>query len=133
MDCAEAIKRLTTDRSSNRIAYTIMLVFTIIMAVVCGTQFLSGITESGILTAAGLAGTGLCLRELRKLQPAKAKPLSPFRRILLPALGILCALLCAFFLLAFLGSAPDYDFSMLWLSLWALMGCIATLVRWKKK
>ena len=48
-------------------------------------------------------------------------------------IGVLCALLCAFFLLAFLGSAPDYDFSMLWLSLWALMGCIAALVRWKKK
>jgi len=44
-----------------------------------------------------------------------------------------CALLCAFLLLAFFGTAPDYDFSALWLSVCALAGCIAALVRWKKK
>ena len=71
-DCTAAIKRLTTDRRSNRIAYTIMLVFTLITAAVCSVQFFTGTTQSGILALAGIAGAILCLRMLRRLQPLES-------------------------------------------------------------
>jgi len=134
IDCTEAIKRLTTDRSSNRIAYTIMTVFAAVVAVVCGVMFFSTWnSQDGVLLTAGLAGTKLCLRMLRRFRPMEEKTLHPVWRVLLLILGIVCALLCAFLLLAFFGTAPDYDFSALWLSVCALAGCIAALVRWKKK
>ena len=71
-DCTAAIKRLTTDRRSNRIAYTIMLAFTLITAAVCSVQFFTGTTQSGILALAGIAGAILCLRMLRRLQPLES-------------------------------------------------------------
>ena len=60
---------MTTDRKSNRIAYIIMLIFTLIAAVVCSVQFFTGTTESGILAVAGSTGAILCLRTLRRLKP----------------------------------------------------------------
>ena len=72
-DCTEAIKRLTTGRRSNRIAYTIMIFFTILVTLVCSWQFFTGTEESGILALAGIVGTILCARMLTRLQPLEGK------------------------------------------------------------
>ena len=66
-DCTDAIRRLTADRRSIRIVCVITLALSLIVAVVCCVQFFSGVTPSGIPALAGIAGTALCLRTLRRL------------------------------------------------------------------
>ena len=72
-DCAADIRRLTTERRSTRIAYCVMLAFTLLTAAVCSIQYFGGTTQSGILALAGAVGAALCGRMVWRLRPLESK------------------------------------------------------------
>ena len=133
IDCAEAIKRLTTDKRSNRIAYTCAAIFCMIMAVVCGFAFFTDFnTSSGVSWAAGTSGAVLCLRMLRRYQNNPRKKLHPVLRYTLLALATVCGIISASMLLVFATTQP-MDFTALWCAVCFGAATVACIIGFAKK
>ena len=133
IDCAEAIKRLTTDKRSNRIAYTCAAIFCIIMAVVCGFAFFTDFnTSSGVSWAAGTSGAVLCLRMLRRYQNNPRKKLHPVLRYTLLALATVCGIISVSTLLVFATTQP-MDFTALWCAVCFGAATAACIIGFAKK